>query len=120
VQVLALLESRRAEGAGPSLVVVPRSLVFNWRQEAARFTPELRVLDHTGAGRNRDRLIPTGEHLIITTYGTLRQDIAMLREVEFDYVILDEAQAIKNATTASAKAARLLRASRSSGACSSS
>ena len=110
VQVLALLESRRAEGAGPSLVVVPRSLVFNWRQEAARFTPELRVLDHTGGARNRDGLVPGDEHLIITTYGTLRQDIAQLREVEFDYVILDEAQAIKNATTASAKAARLLRA----------
>ena len=110
VQVLALLESRRAEGAGPSLVVVPRSLVFNWRQEAARFTPELRVLDHTGAGRTRDHLIAAEEHLIITTYGTLRQDITVLREVEFDYVILDEAQAIKNASTASAKAARLLRA----------
>jgi superfamily II DNA or RNA helicase len=109
VQVLALLESRHAEGAGPSLVVVPRSLVFNWRQEAARFTPELKVLDHTGAARSRDRLIPGDEHLIITTYGTLRQDITQLREVEFDYVILDEAQAIKNATTASAKAARLLR-----------
>ena len=59
VQVLALLESRaRARGRatakrppGPSLVVVPRSLVFNWKQEAARFTPELRVLDHTGVGR---------------------------------------------------------------------
>jgi SNF2 family DNA or RNA helicase len=113
VQVLALLSGRRLgkkkDDPGPSLVVVPRSLVFNWRQEAARFTPELRVLDHTGSARNRDSLAPGGEHLIITTYGTLRQDIAQLREVEFDYVILDEAQAIKNATTASAKAARLLR-----------
>ena len=62
VQVLALLESRRrrarrrrlgATRAVPSLVVVPRSLVFNWKQEAARFTPKLRVLDHTGAGRAR-------------------------------------------------------------------
>ena len=48
VQVLALLLSRRGEAAGPSLVVVPKSLVFNWKQEAARFAPELRVLDHTG------------------------------------------------------------------------
>ena len=110
VQALALLESRRLENAGPSLVVAPRSLVFNWKQEAARFAPMLRVLDHTGAERSRGRIALADEHLVITTYGTLRQDVAALREVEFDYVILDEAQAIKNATTAAAKAARLLRA----------
>jgi SNF2 family DNA or RNA helicase len=88
--------------------VVPRSLVFNWKQEAARFTPKLRVLDHTGAGR-----LPVGEHfedydLILTTYGTLRRDALQFKDVRFDYVILDEAQAIKNAATESAKAARLL------------
>ena len=110
VQALALLESRRLENAGPSLVVAPRSLVFNWKQEAARFAPTLRLLDHTGAERSRGRMSLTDEHLVITTYGTLRRDVAALREVEFDYVILDEAQAIKNATTAAAKAARLLRA----------
>jgi superfamily II DNA or RNA helicase len=109
VQVLALLESRRIETAAPSLVVVPRSLVFNWRQEAERFTPELRVLDHTGVGRARAGIALTDENLVITTYGTLRRDITAFRQLEFDYVILDEAQAIKNATTASAKAARLLR-----------
>jgi hypothetical protein len=51
VQVLALLEQRRQQNKGPSLVVVPRSLVFNWHQEAARFTPGLRVLDHATADR---------------------------------------------------------------------
>ncbi len=51
----------------------------------------------------------TDHDLVLTTYGTLRRDAAQLKDVEFDYVILDEAQAIKNATTASAKAARLLR-----------
>ena len=61
VQVLALLEVRRARRENrpptppPSLVVVPRSLVFNWKQEAARFTPKLRVLDHTGIGRGERR-----------------------------------------------------------------
>ena len=110
VQALALLESRRLENAGPSLVVAPRSLVFNWKQEAARFAPTLRVLDHTGAERSRGSIALTDEHLVITTYGTLRRDIAALRDIEFEYVILDEAQAIKNATTAAAKAARLLRA----------
>jgi superfamily II DNA or RNA helicase len=121
VQVLALLEARRAARTqkharkngtlvkpGPSLVVVPRSLVFNWVQEAARFTPKLRVLDHTGIGR-----LPPGAHfndydVILTTYGTLRRDALHFKDVKFDYCILDEGQAIKNAKTDSAKAVRLL------------
>ncbi len=120
VQVLALLEARRglragvkrgsAHPIGPSLVIVPRSLIFNWKQEAERFAPGLRVLDHTGHTRRR-----TSEHfndydLILTTYGTLRRDLGVFSNVRFDYVILDEAQAIKNADSISAKAARLLRA----------
>jgi superfamily II DNA or RNA helicase len=108
IQVLALLAARHDAGAGPSLVVVPRSLVFNWKEEAARFAPHLRLLDHSGPERSL-AAVPDAD-LVITTYGTLRRDVPMLREVDFDYVILDEAQAIKNATTASAKAVRLLRA----------
>ncbi|MFL6260776.1 MAG: SNF2-related protein [Thermoanaerobaculia bacterium] len=113
VQVLALLEARRerraAESLPPSLVVVPRSLVFNWLAEAARFAPALRVLDHTGAGRAREGEPFRDCDLVITTYGTLRKDVGLLRETELDYVILDEAQAIKNASSQTAKAARLLR-----------
>ena len=113
VQVLALLESRRearaAEELGPSLVVAPRSLIFNWRSEAARFTPELRVLDHPGIARSRDGESFAGHDLVLTTYGTLRRDLASLHGVEFDYVILDEAQAIKNGDSQTAKAARRLR-----------
>jgi hypothetical protein len=106
-QVLATLEQRRGEGHGPSLVVAPRSLMFNWREESARFTPQLRVLEYLGLGRDVEAI---GEHdLVLTTYGTLLRDAVQLAEVEFDYVILDEAQAIKNASTASAKAVRLLK-----------
>jgi superfamily II DNA or RNA helicase len=110
-QVLALLESRRemraaGEPVAPSLVVVPRSLVFNWKQESERFTPQLRVLDYTGLAREADF---AGYDLIVTTYGTLRRDAARLKDVQFDYVVLDESQAIKNADTESAKAVRLLR-----------
>jgi superfamily II DNA or RNA helicase len=117
VQVLALLESRRLLREsdpklvrGPSLVVVPRSLVFNWRDESTRFTPKLKMLDHASTGR-----LKTTEHfsdfdVILTTYGTLRNDVASWRDIRFDYVILDEAQAIKNSSSESAKAARLLRA----------
>jgi superfamily II DNA or RNA helicase len=111
-QVLAMLENRRQSPAGgkshgPSLVVVPRSLVFNWKEEAERFTPRLRVLDYTGL--NRDDSDFSSYHLILTTYGTLRRDAARLKDVKFDYVVLDEAQAVKNASTESAKAVRLLR-----------
>jgi len=113
VVVLALLAGRRGpDVAGetkPSLVVVPRSLLWNWQAEAQRFTPHLRVLDHSGAGRGL--LTPKLEHadIVLTTYGTLRRDVAQIREFVFDYVILDESQAIKNSGTDSAKAARLLR-----------
>ena len=106
-QVLATLESRRTEGRGPSLVVAPKSLMFNWRAEAQRFTPQLRVLEHTGLAR--DTALIAQHDLILTTYGTLLRDAAQLAEMEFDYVVLDEAQAVKNSATASAKAVRLLR-----------
>ena len=105
-QVLAMLETRRVPSSGPSIAVVPRSLVFNWKQESARFTPNLRILDHTTPDRNLDE-IPKHD-LVIVTYGTLRRDIVKLRDIKFDYAILDEAQAIKNAASESAKAARLL------------
>ncbi len=94
--------------ASPSLVVVPKSLVFNWMAESAKFTPQLRVLDHTGALRDKTTENFQNYDIVLTTYGTLRNDAVTFREMEFDYVILDEAQAIKNASTASAKAARLL------------
>ncbi len=112
VMVLALLEARRHGRRDavpmPSLTVVPRSLVYNWTDEAKRFAPGLRVFDYTGPQRDLSRI--GDADLVLTTYGTMRRDVTKLRDVQFDYVILDEAQAIKNATTSSAKAARLLRA----------
>jgi superfamily II DNA or RNA helicase len=112
VQVLALLQRRRArrQSKGPSLIVVPRSLVFNWLQEAAKFTPRLRVLDYTGPARHALRDAFEKYDLIVTTYGTMRSDIVELSKLTFDYAILDEAQAIKNSESQSAKAARLLQA----------
>jgi superfamily II DNA or RNA helicase len=110
VMVLAMLDARRAERSSDiprtSLVVVPRSLVFNWMDEARRFVPELRVLDYTGTAR--DAAAMADHDVVLTTYGTVRRDIVQLREHTFDYVVLDEAQAVKNASTASAKAVRLL------------
>ncbi len=110
IQVLALLESRRVEGAGPSIIVVPRSLVFNWLREAERFAPQLRMLDHSGMSRRIGAIDASTVDVVVTTYGTLRSDAGELTELTFDYAILDEAQAIKNAGTATAKACRLLKA----------
>ena len=115
IQVLALLEARREQRPNgkenlPSLVVVPRSLVFHWKREASAFAPKLCILDHTGATR-----LKPGDHfadydVVLTTYGTLRRDALQFKDQHFDYCILDEAQAIKNSGTLSAKAVRLLRA----------
>ncbi|HXI13509.1 MAG TPA: DEAD/DEAH box helicase [Thermoanaerobaculia bacterium] len=110
VQVLALLDSFRGSGAAPSLVVAPRSLLFNWKNEAARFAPELRLLEHHGT----ERIIGTDHFadydLVLTTYGTLRRDATRLAPAKFQYVVLDEAQAIKNAGSQVSKAVRLLHA----------
>jgi superfamily II DNA or RNA helicase len=110
IQLLAFLEDRRQRGiaTGPTLVVVPRSLIFNWHQEATRFTPGLNVLEYTGIQRGQLRRKLARADLILTTYGTIRRDILQLKEVAFDYVVLDEAQAIKNPASQVAKATRLI------------
>ncbi len=114
VQVLAHLVSRRESepqaARKPSLVVVPKSLVFNWIQEAERFAPGLKVANYTGTARValRDKLAEFD--VVITTYGTMRRDVLELKEHAFDYVILDESQAVKNAKSLSAKSSRLLKA----------
>ncbi|MGQ0634497.1 MAG: DEAD/DEAH box helicase [Planctomycetaceae bacterium] len=110
IQFLALMQDRQRRGlvSGPSLVVVPKSLVFNWHQECSRFTPELNVVEYTGLHRARIRKKFTRSHLVLTTYGTVRRDILHLKEIPFEYVVLDEAQAIKNPGSQVAKAVRLL------------
>ncbi|MCX7426670.1 MAG: SNF2-related protein [Planctomycetia bacterium] len=114
VQVLALLQSRRlrrpknGDTRKPSIVVVPKSLVFNWLDEAARFTPGLRAFNYTGIDRKSRLEQSGGFDLLMTTYGTLRRDIVELKQMPFDYAILDESQAIKNHLSQAAKASRLL------------
>lgn len=113
VQVLALravLFDGRKKKPAPWLVVVPRSLVTSWIDECKRFAPGLEVIDYTGLERE-ERLgdIPKS-HMVVTTYGTLRKDAETLHGIEFDTVVLDEAQAIKNASSLTAKSARALEA----------
>jgi len=122
IQVLAMIQARilreegytdhgkvPEQGNGPSLIVVPRSVVFNWIDEAKKFTPELKILMYTGPDREHLREQFDQCDMVVMSYGLMRRDIEALRDVNFDYVILDEAQAIKNGQSQSAKAARLLR-----------
>lgn len=114
VQVLAMLQGLRTGKAKkkgdcrPSIAIVPKSLVFNWIDEAARFTPDLKVLNYTGLGRKKLLEQLDSDTLLITTYGTLIRDVEKLKDIAFEYAILDEAQAIKNRASQSAKACRLL------------
>jgi len=116
VQVLAMLQERRARPTdangrrAPSLAVVPKSLVFNWIEEAKRFTPDLKVLDYTGLQRGSLADNFDQYDLVITTYGTMQRDIVKLKDLRFDCAILDESQAIKNSHSQRAKACRLLKA----------
>ena len=112
LQALALLAALRcADPAipGPGLVVCPASLVENWRREAARFTPELRVLAHHGEGRTDSAGAFAGADLVVTSYGTLVRDQPLFESVEFACVIGDEAQHIKNRRTQHAQALCALR-----------
>lgn len=111
VQLLALLQERKTEREEPlpSLIVVPKSLMFNWRQECERFTPELSVMEYAGLKREELRQEFPQTDIVLTTYGTLRRDITLLRDQRFDYIVLDEAQTIKNGSSQIAKASRLLK-----------
>jgi SNF2 family DNA or RNA helicase len=96
---------------GPTLLVCPMSLVGNWQREAERFTPELRVHVHHGADRARGEEFEAAvgaADLVLTTYAVAARDVEALREVAWRRVVLDEAQAIKNAATRQAQAVRTL------------
>jgi SNF2 family DNA or RNA helicase len=108
IQTLALLSWRAArDGRAPSLVVAPTSVAPNWLRESERFTPGLRGLLLHGSDRHDRYEDVAGHDLVVTTYALLRRDVERLRGIPFRYVVLDEAQHVKNhsaATTAAAKA----------------
>ncbi|MCR5370025.1 MAG: DEAD/DEAH box helicase [Clostridium sp.] len=126
VQVIALLEAERESeesgrtGAGEagepvrtgarSLIVAPASLVYNWGAEAGRFAPKLKVLLITGTQEERAALLedPGDADVLVTSYDLLKRDIDLYSGLDFRYEIIDEAQFIKNHTTAAAKAVKLV------------
>jgi len=115
IQVLARLVQERSIDplVGPTLVVCPLSVVYNWRSEANEFTPDLTVHIHHSQGRmSGDDLASAIQHhdVIITTYGTARSDIEQLRDIQFHRIVLDEAQKIKNTSAGRTQAIRSLSA----------
>jgi len=112
VQALAHLLAEKNSGRmkKPSLVIAPTSLMTNWRQETERFAPALRVLVLHGLDRKQHFERIADHDLIVTSYPLLPRDAAVLREQEFHYVILDEAQFIKNPKTTYAQIACQLKA----------
>jgi len=113
LQALALMAAARASRQravprAPHLVVCPASLVENWRREAARFTPDLKVFAHHGARRLAG--VDFAEHdVVITSYGTLSRDVTLFESVELDLILADEAQHLKNRRTQAAQSLRALR-----------
>jgi non-specific serine/threonine protein kinase len=111
IQALSFIHHLKEEnGSLKALVVCPTTLMFNWQNEIRKFTPSLNFSVHHGGNRSRESLGNANIDVIITTYGTLRSDIKQFVDVNFDYVILDESQAIKNPGSKVTKAAGLLKA----------
>ena len=111
IQALSYLYYLKQDlGSLKALVVCPTTLMYNWQNEIIKFTPTLTFYIHHGGSRLRDNLQQDHIDVIITTYGTLRSDIKQFVDLNLDYVILDESQAIKNPSSKVAKAACLLRA----------
>ncbi|GAB3952262.1 hypothetical protein GCM10028805_33930 [Spirosoma harenae] len=105
VMTLAMLQGQKEAGAlEPSLLVMPTSLLYNWELEARKFTPELRVMVYTGTYRDKNTAQFNDYDLILTSYGIVRIDIDLLSDYRFNYVILDESQAIKNPSSHITKA----------------
>jgi SNF2 family DNA or RNA helicase len=96
IQALALLLTVKPSPHKASLLIMPASLIHNWRNEIKRFAPSLRMMEHRGASRSESSFFFDAVDVVLTTYGTLRNDLDLFTTYNFHYVILDESQVIKN------------------------
>ncbi|MEP0366472.1 MAG: DEAD/DEAH box helicase [Cyclobacteriaceae bacterium] len=113
VQTLTLLQKEKEENPGTaSLLIMPTSLIYNWEMEAKKFTPKLKVLNYTGTTREKDTSKFGKYDVVLTSYGITRIDAEMLSQFYFNYIILDESQAIKNPDSIISKAVRTLKSRR--------
>jgi SNF2 family DNA or RNA helicase len=109
IQVLAHLQKLKNK-LNTHLIVVPKSLIYNWQNEAKKFTPDLKIFVHEGTKRKEKMNSFADYDIVLMTYNIMRRDIAELKEFQFNTIILDEAQAIKNTKSQTTKAAYILRA----------
>ena len=109
VQLLALLSSRIRKNGEPALIVCPASLVVNWAREAARFVPDFRVA--APSGNEREKVLKAGDFdLLILSYTAAKLCQASLKKYLFSFLVLDEAQHIKNPGSTNAKNCKSIRA----------
>ncbi len=113
IQALSLLQhEKNINSESTSLLIMPTSLLYNWEMEVRKFTPKLKVLNYTGINRNKCSKQFANYDLVITSYGTTRLDVDILSEFYFNYIILDESQAIKNPDSIISKKVRKLNSRR--------
>lgn len=111
VQVISLLKTAyTSDLEGLSVIVMPRSLIFNWEAEFRRFAPEIETITYYGAKRDAKALEGKGKRVVLTSYATLRNDIEDFKKMDFGYVVLDESQSIKNTETQTTAAVLKLKA----------
>jgi non-specific serine/threonine protein kinase len=112
LQVIAILLAEKEAGGkhGPSLVVVPTSLIFNWAHELARFAPALNVRIWHGPDRHAQLGTLSDADVVLTNYALVRQDLDRLEGLQFHYLVVDEAQYIKNPESQVSRAVRALTA----------
>ncbi|MCB0281771.1 MAG: SNF2 helicase associated domain-containing protein [Calditrichae bacterium] len=109
IQTLCLLNNIvNIDPKSTSIIIAPTSVIFNWVSEIGRFAPHLTYLVHYGTRRSKDTRRLKKYNLVLTTYGHLRRDVTFLKDMSFNYIILDESQNIKNPASETSKAVRLL------------
>lgn len=108
VQIIALFS--RLPMDKPHMILMPMSLLFNWKREIEKFLPGIEPYVHHGASRLKDRCALTKQRIILTSYATLRQDLPLFEGLDCHTLVLDEAQAIKNSSTQISQAVRSLNA----------
>jgi SNF2 family DNA or RNA helicase len=109
IQIIAfLLIQKQKHPEQRSLIIVPTSLMFNWLDEFSRFSPSLNIASHYGNAKLNSKAELKQFDVVLTTYGTLLSDLHFLKSIAFNYIILDESQAIKNPESQRYRAARML------------
>ena len=110
LQVLTLFQHIAKTNKLPNLIVVPTTLLFNWENEIRKFAPKLKAFYHYGPNRVQETEHFKKYDIVFTTYGTLLRDVQFLMKCPFNYLVLDESQAIKNPASRRYKAAVLINA----------